>query len=423
MPFSSFGLSEALLRAVTDQGHAAPTPIQSKAIPIIFSGRDVLAAAQTGTGKTAAFALPLLARFDAAGAASASPRALVVTPTRELAAQVADSVRGYGRHLSVTTEAIYGGVGMHPQIKALRRGVDILVATPGRLIDHLEQRTVKLSRVEVLVLDEADRMLDMGFLPAIRRILPALPSRRQNLLFSATFSQAVRTLAATLLNDPRIIEVAPRNALPDLIVQHVHPVDRERKREVLVHLITSGNWPQTLVFTRTKYGADRLAGQLQRDGVNADAIHGNKSQGARTKALAQFKQGRIRVLVATDIASRGIDVEQLSHVVNYELPAVPEDYIHRIGRTGRAGSRGQAVSLVCSDERQQLGDIQRLLGRTIPASVVAGFEPAATPQPRPAAVAVAPAHRRHSQARQESHHYRRGAGANSSDRNRGRKAT
>jgi ATP-dependent RNA helicase RhlE len=416
MSFASLGLSEALLRAVAEQGHSTPTPIQSKAIPVILSGRDVLAAAQTGTGKTGAFGLPLLERLKSGRTAGGLPHALVLTPTRELAAQVAASIRAYGKNIPHSTEAVFGGVGMSPQIKALRRGVDILVATPGRLIDHLEHRTVRLSSVEVLVLDEADRMLDMGFIPAVRRILSALPPRRQNLLFSATFPAEVRTLAATFMHSPEVIEVAPRNAPAERVTHHVHPVHKEHKRALLSHLVSSRDWGQTLVFTRTKHGADRLARQLEQDGISTAAIHGDKSQGARTRALSEFKAGRVRVLVATDIAARGIDIEQLPQVVNYELPHVPEDYIHRIGRTGRANASGAAVSLVSTEERQQLKDIERLLKRSIPSSVVEDFAP---PPAAPRAAQLQPAaHRRHGgQAREKHHAYRHGG--SSSNRSNG----
>ncbi|MCG3142848.1 MAG: ATP-dependent RNA helicase RhlE [Gammaproteobacteria bacterium] len=375
MSFNELGLPEAILRAVAHLGHESPTPIQRKAVPIALAGGDLLAAAQTGTGKTAAFAMPTLARLGARGAHGAPPRALVLTPTRELAAQVAASFRDYGRHLPLQTEAVYGGVGMFPQTRALRRGVDVLVATPGRLIDHLEQRTARLSNVEVLVLDEADRMLDMGFLPAIRRIIAMLPANRQNLLFSATFSAGVRRLAATLLRNPAEIDVAPRNSAAATVTQRAFHVDKDNKRPLLVHLLRTGGWGQTLVFARTKHGAERLSDQLEREGILAAAIHGDKSQGQRTRALDQFKQGRVRVLVATDVAARGIDVDGLTHVVNFDLPNSPEDYVHRIGRTGRAGASGEAISLVSSEERAQLKDIEHLLGRTLSAATIAGYEP------------------------------------------------
>ncbi len=364
MSFSSLGLSEPLVRAVADTGYEQPTPIQQQAIPAVLSGGDLLAGAQTGTGKTAGFVLPILERLHRAhgaartasavadrhpsrqGKAARLPvRALVLVPTRELAAQVEASVRVYGKHLPFKSLAVFGGVGFQPQVDALRRGVDLLVATPGRLLDHVQQKTLDLSRVETLVLDEADRMLDMGFIHDIRRVLALLPAsvdgvRRQNLLFSATFSDDIRALADKLLDRPQSIEVAPRNSTVEAVAQKVMPVDRERKRELLSHVISTRDWSQVLVFTRTKHGANRLAEQLDKDGIRALAIHGNKSQGARTAALAKFKSGELRVLVATDIAARGIDIDQLPHVVNYELPHVSEDYVHRIGRTGRAGWRG-----------------------------------------------------------------------------------
>ncbi len=379
MSFETLGLSAGLLRAIGEQGYTEPTPIQRKAIPIILGGKDVMAGAQTGTGKTAGFTPPpppLLSKTPTkTGRRPAHP--LVLTPTRELAAQVGESVNTYGRHLPLKSTVIFGGVKINPQINKLRNGVDILVATPGRLLDHCGQRTVDLSQVEILVLDEADRMLDMGFIHDIRKVIALMPANesRQNLLFSATFSGEIKTLAKRLLNNPEHIEVARRNATAEGIKQVVHPVDKLRKRELLSHLIGSQNWRQVLVFTRTKHGANRLAEQLGKDGLNAAAIHGNKSQGARTRALAGFKNGDVRILVATDIAARGLDIDQLPHVVNFELPNVPEDYVHRIGRTGRAGNEGEAVSLVCVDEHKLLRDIDRLLKREIPKVVLEGYEP------------------------------------------------
>jgi ATP-dependent RNA helicase RhlE len=377
MSFDSLGLTADLLRAVAEEGYTTPTPIQLQAIPLILQGRDMLAGAQTGTGKTAGFTLPMLQLLAARPVQGRRRvRALVMVPTRELAAQVAVSIETYGRYLpKLTTAVVFGGVSINPQIATLRHGVDILVATPGRLLDHAQQRTVDLSAVEILVLDEADRMLDMGFIRDIRRVLAMLPARRQNLLFSATCPDEIRALANSLLHDPAQIEVARRNAPTELVTQVVHPVDRGRKRELLSHLMNDGDWRQVLVFTRTKHGANRLSEQLARDGITAAAIHGNKSQGARTKALADFKAGSIRALVATEVAARGLDIDQLPHVVNFELPHVAEDYVHRIGRTGRAGSEGEAVSLVCVDERGLLSDIERLLGREIPRRMVNGFEP------------------------------------------------
>jgi len=377
MSFSSLGLSAELVRAVADKGYSEPTPIQSQAIPVILEGRDILAGAQTGTGKTAGFTLPLLHRLTALphGGGRRMIRALILTPTRELAAQVEESVRSYGQHLPLKSAVIFGGVGYAPQINALRRGIDILVATPGRLLDHIEQRTADLSNVEILVLDEADRMLDMGFIHDIRKILARIPAHRQSLLFSATYSEEIKQLADGLLKSPVLIEVARRNIATDLVKQVVHPVDRHRKRELLAHLVHSQGWKQVLVFTRTKHGADRLAEQLEKDGISAAAIHGNKSQNARTRALAEFKKNKVRVLVATDIAARGIDIDQLPHVVNYELPNVPEDYVHRIGRTGRAGKEGEAVSLVCVDERDFLRNIERLTKRAVDKLVIEGYAP------------------------------------------------
>jgi len=379
MSFDTLGLSAEILRAISEQGYNEPTPIQRNAIPPILEGKDVMAGAQTGTGKTAGFTLPLLQLLStASGSKGKRPvRALVLTPTRELAAQVGESIETYGRHLPLKSAIIFGGVKINPQIEKLRRGVDILIATPGRLLDHASQKTVDLSQVEILVLDEADRMLDMGFIHDIRKVMALLPAKneRQNLLFSATFSLEIKQLADRLLNTPKLIEVARRNATADRIEQVVYPVDKSRKRELLSHMIGSRDWRQVLVFTRTKHGANRLAQQLEKDGLSAAAIHGNKSQGARTRALAGFKNGDIKVLVATDIAARGLDIDQLPHVVNYELPNVPEDYVHRIGRTGRAGNEGEASSLVCVDELKLLRDIERLLKQEIPKVVLEGYEP------------------------------------------------
>jgi len=384
MSFESFGLSADILRAVREQGYTEPTPIQTQCIPLVLAGRDIMAAAQTGTGKTAGFTLPLLQRLAAQiPSGRRAVRALVLTPTRELAAQVAESVATYGKYLPLKSTVIFGGVNINPQIGALRRGVDILVATPGRLLDHVGQKTLDLSKVEVLVLDEADRMLDMGFIRDINKILALLPKQRQNLLFSATFSDEIKTLADKLLRSPQLVEAARRNAASELVAQRMHPVDRERKRALLSFLIGSQNWKQVLVFTRTKHGANRLADQLARDGITTAAIHGNKSQAARTRALADFKAGTVRVLVATDIAARGLDIDQLPHVVNFELPNVAEDYVHRIGRTGRAGKEGEAVSLVCVDELRLLSDIERLLKREIPRSTIAGYEPDPSIRPEP----------------------------------------
>jgi ATP-dependent RNA helicase RhlE len=387
MSFDSLGLSVELLRAVQEQGYNEPTPIQTQAIPLILEGKDLMAGAQTGTGKTAGFTLPLLQQLNSRPVDSSQKavRALVLTPTRELAAQVEQSVETYGRYLSLKSAVIFGGVKINPQKDKLCRGVDVLVATPGRLLDHARQKTVDLSRVEILVLDEADRMLDMGFIHDIRKILALMPtkSQRQSLLFSATFSSEIKKLSHQILNHPELVEVARRNEPIELISQRIHPVDKNRKRELLSHMIGSGNWRQVLVFTRTKHGANRLAKQLGIDGLNATAIHGNKSQGARTRALSEFKKGQVRVLVATDIAARGLDIDQLPHVVNYELPNVPEDYVHRIGRTGRAGREGEAVSLVSPDEIKLLRDIQRLIKTEIPSEVVPGYESTGIASPEP----------------------------------------
>ena len=376
--FADLGLAPDLLRAVTDEGYTTPTPIQARAIPEILKGSDLLAAAQTGTGKTAAFTLPLLNRLMANDkrAQPKQPLILVLVPTRELAAQVEESVRTYGRHLrQLRTVLIFGGVGINPQIDKLARGAEIVVATPGRLLDHVGQRTIDLSRIETLVLDEADRMLDMGFIHDIRRVIERLPKQRQNLMFSATFSPDIRKLAEGLLTRPVTIDIAPRNSAVELIDQRVVFVDKSRKTELLIHLATGFKWQQTLVFTRTKHGANRLVEKLIKAGITSAALHGNKSQNARTKALAEFKSGALRILVATDIAARGLDIDQLPHVVNFELPNVPEDYVHRIGRTGRAGNNGEAYALVSHDERDDLRGIEKLLRRPLPSFQVDGFEP------------------------------------------------
>jgi ATP-dependent RNA helicase RhlE len=376
------------VRAVADQGYTQPTPIQAQAIPVVLAGRDLLGAAQTGTGKTAGFALPLLQRLSGKATTSHSParhpvRALIVTPTRELAAQVEEDVRTYGKYISLKSSLVYGGVGMQPQVDALRRGVDILVATPGRLLDHVQQKTVDLRQVEILVLDEADRMLDMGFIHDIRRILALLPATRQNLLFSATFPDEIRKLAGSFMKDPVTVEVARRNTPAELVAQVAHPVDAGRKRELLAHLVKANDWKQVLVFARTKHGANRLAQQLERGGIEADAIHGNKNQNARTRTLKRFKDNELRVLVATDIAARGLDIEALPHVVNFDMPHVAEDYVHRIGRTGRAGVEGEAVSLVSAEERPLLAAIEKLINRKVEQRTIAGFEPGTAPRQEP----------------------------------------
>ncbi len=368
MSFSDLGLLPELLRAVADKGYDSPTPIQIQAIPAVLAGRDVLAGAQTGTGKTAGFVLPILQRLttDLHHGSSRAPRALVLTPTRELAAQVAESARDYGKHAQLRINQVFGGVNINPQITSLRAGCDILVATPGRLLDLAQQRAVDLSKIQVFVLDEADRMLDMGFIPDIRRIIKLLPPKRQNLLFSATYSDDIRALAERLLHNPLSIQVAPRNAPIELVEQRAYRVQKEQKRHLLVHLIQEGQWPQVLIFTRTKHGANRLTQQLEGAGIRSAAIHGNKSQAARVKALDMFKRGQVVALVATEVAARGLDIKELPQVVNYELPNVPEDYVHRIGRTGRAGAAGEAISLVSPDEGSLLRDIERVLKRSIP---------------------------------------------------------
>jgi len=399
MSFESLGLRAEIVRAVSEKGYRAPTPIQSQAIPAVLEQRDLMAGAQTGTGKTAGFTLPLLHRIMAirqtAGQNSGSQHnhkffakrpeicALILTPTRELAAQVQESIEQYGKYLPLRCTAVFGGMKIGPQIKKLRNGVDILVATPGRLLDHVNQNTVNLSQVDILVLDEADRMLDMGFMPDIRKLLQRLPRHKQTLFFSATFSPEIKRIANELLRTPALIEVAQQNSTAERVSQLVHPVDKNRKRELLSFLIGANNWQQVLVFTRTKHGADNLSKHLVKSGIRATAIHGNKSQGARSKALADFKVGKARVLVATDIAARGLDINQLPHVINYELPSSPEDYIHRIGRTGRAGNEGVALSLVCVDELKMLKDIERLIKRDISKVVIDDFEPDLSIKPEP----------------------------------------
>jgi ATP-dependent RNA helicase RhlE len=375
--FEALGLPPAVLRALAEKNYTSPTPIQQQAIPHVMAGRDVLGGAQTGTGKTAAFGLPLLGRLSGstAPAGPRKPRALILVPTRELAVQVSDSLRGYGKHLRLFTGTIFGGAGMNPQIDMLRRGVDILVATPGRLIDHLERGTVKLDGVEILVLDEADRMLDMGFMPAIKRIVDRVPKQRQTLLFSATFESRIRALAMAFMRNPAEVEVAERNTIASTIQHIAHPVDNAKKRDLLTHLLATRFQDRILVFGKTKHGCNRLAEQLEESGIKAAAIHGNKSQAQRQKALNEFKAGRCRVLVATDVAARGLDIPELPLVINYDLPLIPEDYVHRIGRTGRNGATGEAISLVAIDEGGLLSQVQKLLGMNVKQVVVEGFEP------------------------------------------------
>jgi ATP-dependent RNA helicase RhlE len=417
MLFTDLGLSEPILRAISEEGYTSPTPIQEKSIPAVLKGGDLLAAAQTGTGKTAGFTLPILQRLSSTASTGGKRqlRVLILTPTRELAAQVQESVVTYGKYTGLKSTVIFGGVGANPQIKAIAAGLDILVATPGRLLDLMSQNCVSLAHIEILVLDEADRMLDMGFLRDIKKILAALPKQRQNLLFSATFSTEIKALADGLLNSPALIEVARSNSANEAIAQLIHPVDRTAKHPLLAHLVKTNQWQQVLVFTRTKHGANKLVTQLEKDGITAMAIHGNKSQSARTKALADFKGEKITVLVATDIAARGIDIDQLPHVVNYDLPNVSEDYVHRIGRTGRAGSNGVAVSLVCVDEHQMLRDIEKLIKQKIPQEIILGFEP------DPHAVAQPIALR--SQQHQQSRKPRPGNSGNAGNAGGGRPAT
>jgi len=376
MSFDTLGLSTPILKAIEKKGYKKPSPIQEKAIPAVLKGRDLMAAAQTGTGKTAAFTLPILEMLSKGKPVKPKQaRTLIITPTRELAAQIQDSVFTYGKNLPLTSTVVFGGVKINPQIKRLSKGVDILVATPGRLLDLYNQKAIHFDHLEMLVLDEADRMLDMGFIHDIRKILSYLPKFRQNLLFSATFSNEIRKLAKTMVNDPVEISVTPRNTTADTVKQSICPVDKKQKSALLAHLIHAGKWEQVLVFSRTKHGANRLAKQLENKQITATAIHGNKSQGARTRALADFKKGAVRVMVATDIAARGLDINELPHVVNFDLPNVPEDYVHRIGRTGRAGKKGEAVSLVSADEFKQLSDIERLIGRKLERRLIDGFEP------------------------------------------------
>lgn len=416
MSFSDLGLLPELLRAVTERGYTEPTPVQARAIPEILSGRDMLAGAQTGTGKTAGFTLPLLQRLHDSSRRGNAPRALVLTPTRELTAQVAESVRSYGQYLSLRSTVVFGGVSINPQIDALRRGTDILIATPGRLLDHAQQRTVDLSQVEIFVLDEADRMLDMGFINDIRRIIRLMPAKRQNLMFSATYSEDIRKLAQGVLKNPAEVEVARRNTAVESVTQLVHLVHKEDKRALLSHLIRANEWQQVLVFTRTKHGANRLTKQLEDDSIAAAAIHGNKSQSARVSALNGFKTGKVRALVATEVAARGLDIKELPFVVNYELPNVPEDYVHRIGRTGRAGASGTAVSLVAPDESGLLKDIERLTGKPIRREALPAIS---SPPPRVSVPNAAPVHAHGNRPNQRSADSRPNGGRNFKPRSRG----
>ena len=384
MKFTDLGLAPSLLKAIQEKGYTEPSPIQEKAIPQILLGKDVLASAQTGTGKTAGFTLPLLHLLSKQQKSGhRKVRALVLTPTRELAAQIYENVKEYSNHIDIRSTVIFGGVNQNPQIATLRRGIDVLIATPGRLLDLHNQKVLSLQHVEILVLDEADRMLDMGFQRDINKIMDFLPKKRQNLLFSATFSKEIKTLAQGILNQPVLVEATPENTTVDAIIQRVYKVDKARKTELIIKLIKDGNWNQVLVFTRTKHGANNLTKRMIKANIEAAAIHGNKSQGARTKALSGFKDGTVEVLVATDIAARGLDIPLLPHVINFELPNIPEDYVHRIGRTGRAGAKGEAISLVCIDEKIYLRDIERVVGMHIPMEVKEGFEPDPNIKPEP----------------------------------------
>ncbi|ARV07080.1 ATP-dependent RNA helicase RhlE [Polaribacter sp. SA4-10] len=386
MSFKSLGLSEALLKAVQEKGYTTPSPIQEKAIPHILDGKDILASAQTGTGKTAGFTLPVLQILSETKHPKYRPlRALVLTPTRELAAQVHENVREYSKYLDIRSTVVFGGVKAASQIRTLKQGVDILVATPGRLLDLHDQKAVSFKRVDILILDEADRMLDMGFVRDINKIISFMPSKRQNLMFSATFSNDIKKLASGILRNPVSVEAAPQNSTAEMVEQKVYRVDKGKKTGLVIDLISEGNWSQVLMFTRTKHGANKLTEKLVKSGITAAAIHGNKSQGARTKALANFKNNSIRVLVATDIAARGLDIPLLPHVINFELPNVPEDYVHRIGRTGRAGASGEAISLVCSEETEYQKEIEKILKQKLNTEVLAGYEPTDTAGPKRAA--------------------------------------
>ena len=411
MKFTDLGLAPSLLKAIQEKGYTEPSPIQEKAIPQILQGKDVLASAQTGTGKTAGFTLPLLQLLSKKQKSGhRKVRALVLTPTRELAAQIYENVKEYSTHIDIRSTVIFGGVNQNPQIATLRRGVDVLIATPGRLLDLHNQKVLSLQHVEILVLDEADRMLDMGFQRDINKIMSFLPKKRQNLLFSATFSKEIKTLAQGILNQPVLVEATPENTTVDAIIQRVYKVDKARKTELIIKLIKDGNWNQVLVFTRTKHGANNLTKRMLKANIEAAAIHGNKSQGARTKALAGFKDGTVEVLVATDIAARGLDIPLLPHVINFELPNIPEDYVHRIGRTGRAGAKGEAISLVCIDEKIYLRDIERVVGMRIPSELKEGFEPDPNIKPEPV--------KKKGNSRQKGSFNRSGGGGRS--RNRGR---
>ncbi|WP_299209443.1 DEAD/DEAH box helicase [uncultured Dokdonia sp.] len=422
MSFQSLGLSDALLKAVSKKGYTTPSPIQEKAIPPILEGKDVLASAQTGTGKTAGFTLPMLQLLAKTPPQRRRPiRALVLTPTRELAAQVFDNVKEYSVFLDMKSTVIFGGVNQNPQVRTLRQGVDILIATPGRLLDLLNQGELSLSKVEFLVLDEADRMLDMGFVRDIKKVISLVPKKRQTLLFSATFSKDIKALASSMLNNPILVEATPENTTAEKVDQTTYRVDKSKKTELITKFIEEGNWNQVLVFTRTKHGANRLSQKLDKAGITSAAIHGNKTQNARTKALAGFKKGSIRVLVATDIAARGLDIPLLPHVINYELPNVPEDYVHRIGRTGRAGASGEAISLVGVDEMEYVRGIEKLLGERLPSSVVPGFEPTDTIEELKAQAAENKAnHRRQPRSSRQGQGASKGASSSRSKNNQSR---
>lgn len=426
MQFKDLGLSDALLKAVKEKGYTTPSPIQEKAIPLILEGKDVLASAQTGTGKTAGFTLPVLQYLSETKHPKYRPlRALVLTPTRELAAQVYDNVREYSSYLNIHSAVVFGGVKAASQIATLKRGVDILVATPGRLLDLHDQKAVSFKRIDVLILDEADRMLDMGFVRDINKIISFMPTKRQNLMFSATFSKEIKQLAQGILRNPAMVEAAPENSTAEMVTQKAYNVDKNKKTEVVTNLIKNGNWNQVLIFMRTKHGANKLTKKLLQSGISAAAIHGNKSQGARTKALSNFKTNDIRVLVATDIAARGLDIPLLPHVINFELPNIPEDYVHRIGRTGRAGASGEAISLVCSEETEYQREIEKLLGKKLSTEIIEGYEPTDNAPPKRAATQKKGSNKNHnsrnSQSRNQKPREDRSANSGNKSRDRSRK--
>jgi len=423
MQFKDLGLCDALLKAVKEKGYTTPSPIQEKAIPLILQGKDVLASAQTGTGKTAGFTLPVLQYLSETKHPKYRPlRALVLTPTRELAAQVYDNIREYSSYLNIHSAVVFGGVKAASQIATLKRGVDILVATPGRLLDLHDQKAVSFKRIDVLILDEADRMLDMGFVRDINKIISFMPTKRQNLMFSATFSKDIKQLAKGILRNPAMVEAAPENSTAEMVTQKAYNVDKNKKTEVVTNLIKNGNWNQVLIFMRTKHGANKLTKKLLQSGISAAAIHGNKSQGARTKALSNFKTNDIRVLVATDIAARGLDIPLLPHVINFELPNIPEDYVHRIGRTGRAGASGEAISLVCSEETEYQREIEKLLGKKLSTEIIQGYEPTDNAPPKRAATQKKGSNKNHNSRNSQSRNQkpRENRSTNSTNRNRDR---